>query len=113
MLGEGGGGFHSIVSPCRINVTAVSVHEESNRNKSPPASLAGYKAAVTQALRISLFITAFSQHAFESKERGHHVFHRLINVRRYEPLLTKHRLQVQNSSVLVCSFSVFPEQICL
>lgn len=84
---EGGRGILSVVF-LRINVTTLSIHTESNRNKSPLASLAGYKPAVTQPLHMCLFITVFSQHALKSKESGHHVFNGLVNVQHYELLLT-------------------------
>lgn len=109
VVSEGGRGTLSVVSLCRINVTLVSTHRESNKSKSPPASLPGYKPAVTQPLYVCLFITEFSQHAFKSEESGHHIFHRLITVHRYELLLTKHRLHVRRTGAL----NVFPEQICL
>lgn len=100
--GEGGGVILSIVFLCSIN---VSVHGENNRKESPLASLAGYKLAVTQPLYMCLFITAFSQHAFKRVESGHHIFHRLITVHRYDLLLTKHWLQVRHACVLFQCFS--------
>lgn len=103
VLGEAGGGILSIVLLCRMNVKMAGVHGESNRNKSPLA-LTGYKHAVTQPLYICLFISAFSQHAFKSGESGHHIFHRLINVHRYELILVKHRLKVWSAGVLFQCF---------
>lgn len=105
--GEGGRGILSVVFLWRINVTMLSVHTRKQQEQSPLASLAGYKPAVTQPLYMCLFIIAFSQHAFKSEERGHHIFHGLINVHRYELLLMKHQLQVRSTGLHVCSWESF------
>lgn len=76
VLCEGGGCILSIVSPCGINVRAVSVHEESNANKSSAPSLAGYEPAVTQALCMCLFLIAF----FAANLR---LFRRVLDLCRY------------------------------
>lgn len=64
-----------------------------------PSPASKKPVCVTQSWYMRLFKTTSCRHSCKSPESARRIFHRLINVRRYELVLTKHRPRVPSAYV--------------